>query len=171
MTFNNNRSFGGPQSFGKRPGGGFRPAFKPGGFNNNNKNTMFSATCATCGNACEVPFKPNGTRPIYCRECFNKNGGDARNDRNEGRSFKRGPDREPRDGNGALNDIKTALSMMNIKLDKLVAAMELGRHTENSAAKHATDEADLTPVSRTEETVGSAEEKPLKKKKAVSKKK
>lgn len=33
---------------------------------------MFKATCANCGNECEVPFKPNGSRPIYCRDCFKK---------------------------------------------------------------------------------------------------
>jgi CxxC-x17-CxxC domain-containing protein len=33
---------------------------------------MFKATCASCGNACEVPFKPNGSKPIYCRDCFKK---------------------------------------------------------------------------------------------------
>lgn len=31
---------------------------------------MFSATCATCGKPCEVPFRPDGSRPIYCREHF-----------------------------------------------------------------------------------------------------
>ncbi|MEJ2673485.1 MAG: DNA-directed RNA polymerase [Deltaproteobacteria bacterium] len=30
------------------------------------------ATCAECGKECEVPFKPSGTRPVYCRECFAK---------------------------------------------------------------------------------------------------
>jgi len=33
---------------------------------------MFSVICFECGNDCEVPFKPNGNRPIYCRECFAK---------------------------------------------------------------------------------------------------
>ena len=33
---------------------------------------MFSVICFDCGNDCEVPFKPNGNRPIYCRECFAK---------------------------------------------------------------------------------------------------
>ncbi|MCW4006061.1 MAG: hypothetical protein NWF04_05645 [Candidatus Bathyarchaeota archaeon] len=30
------------------------------------------ATCADCGKECEVPFKPDGTRPVYCRECYAK---------------------------------------------------------------------------------------------------
>jgi CxxC-x17-CxxC domain-containing protein len=31
---------------------------------------MFDATCAQCGVATTVPFKPRGDRPIYCRSCF-----------------------------------------------------------------------------------------------------
>jgi len=30
------------------------------------------ATCADCGNECEVPFKPTEGRPVYCRECYRK---------------------------------------------------------------------------------------------------
>jgi len=28
--------------------------------------------CADCNKECEVPFKPSGDRPIYCKECFSK---------------------------------------------------------------------------------------------------
>lgn len=33
---------------------------------------MHKAICADCGEECEVPFKPSGDRPVYCRECFRK---------------------------------------------------------------------------------------------------
>jgi len=33
---------------------------------------MHKATCADCGKECEVPFKPDGSRPVYCRECYSK---------------------------------------------------------------------------------------------------
>ena len=33
---------------------------------------MHKAVCADCGQECEVPFKPDGTRPVYCRECYAK---------------------------------------------------------------------------------------------------
>lgn len=33
---------------------------------------MYRATCATCGQECEVPFEPRGGRPVYCTECFAK---------------------------------------------------------------------------------------------------
>jgi len=33
---------------------------------------MYKATCADCGNECEVPFKPIEGRKIYCRDCYRK---------------------------------------------------------------------------------------------------
>jgi len=30
------------------------------------------AVCTDCGNECEVPFKPDPSRPVYCRECWTK---------------------------------------------------------------------------------------------------
>ncbi len=31
---------------------------------------MHSATCASCGKACQVPFQPSGEKPVYCSDCF-----------------------------------------------------------------------------------------------------
>ena len=33
---------------------------------------MHKVTCADCGKETEVPFKPDGSRPVYCRDCFQK---------------------------------------------------------------------------------------------------
>ncbi|MCX6667708.1 MAG: hypothetical protein NTV74_05665 [Euryarchaeota archaeon] len=33
---------------------------------------MHKVTCAECGKETEVPFKPDGTRPVYCRDCYQK---------------------------------------------------------------------------------------------------
>ncbi|MGD8545799.1 MAG: DNA-directed RNA polymerase [Candidatus Bathyarchaeota archaeon] len=33
---------------------------------------MHKAVCADCGQECEVPFKPDPDRPVYCRECWQK---------------------------------------------------------------------------------------------------
>jgi len=33
---------------------------------------MHKSVCADCGKECEVPFRPTGDRPVYCRECFVK---------------------------------------------------------------------------------------------------
>ena len=40
-----------------------------GGFNRIPRE-MHKVTCAECGKETEVPFKPDGSRPVYCRECY-----------------------------------------------------------------------------------------------------
>ena len=32
----------------------------------------FKVNCASCGQETMVPFKPNASRPAYCRSCFNR---------------------------------------------------------------------------------------------------
>ena len=41
-------------------------------FEDRGEREMFKATCADCGNECEVPFKPKEDRPVYCRDCYAK---------------------------------------------------------------------------------------------------
>lgn len=57
---------------------------------------MHPANCADCGRSCEVPFRPTGSRPVFCRDCFREqNQGDSRGDsRGESRSRDFG-DRQP----------------------------------------------------------------------------
>ncbi|MEK9174131.1 MAG: CxxC-x17-CxxC domain-containing protein, partial [Patescibacteria group bacterium] len=31
---------------------------------------MYTATCATCGEEIQVPFKPDGSRPTFCKDCL-----------------------------------------------------------------------------------------------------
>lgn len=33
---------------------------------------MHDATCSACGAKTQVPFKPSGDRPVYCRDCYMK---------------------------------------------------------------------------------------------------
>lgn len=35
---------------------------------------MHQASCVQCKKFCEVPFKPNGKKPVYCRDCFGMQG-------------------------------------------------------------------------------------------------
>lgn len=41
------------------------------------KTMMHQATCSECGKDCEVPFRPTGSKPVYCSECFENMGGGA----------------------------------------------------------------------------------------------
>jgi CxxC-x17-CxxC domain-containing protein len=40
--------------------------------NNYQQREMHEAICAECGVTTQVPFRPSGDRPVYCRECFSK---------------------------------------------------------------------------------------------------
>lgn len=41
---------------------------------------MYKATCSDCGKPCEVPFRPNGSKPVLCSNCYaqEQGGGDDR---------------------------------------------------------------------------------------------
>lgn len=74
-SFNNKRPGGFKKSFGgpKRSFGGGRPPQRGGssfGGRDRGPSEKFAATCHTCGKACEVPFRPSGDRPVFCRDCF-----------------------------------------------------------------------------------------------------
>lgn len=34
---------------------------------------MHTVTCSECGQETQVPFKPTTGKPVFCRDCFNKN--------------------------------------------------------------------------------------------------
>jgi CxxC-x17-CxxC domain-containing protein len=56
---------GGPPprgGFGGPPRGGFSAGPRE----------VFIAKCAACGVDTDLPFKPRGDRPVYCRDCFRK---------------------------------------------------------------------------------------------------
>ena len=81
-----------PKPFGHSQG--FRRFDQPGRqgegrqTNNYRERVMHKTICADCRKECEVPFKPSGDRPVYCRECFAK--------RKAGGSFKPNIDNSPR---------------------------------------------------------------------------
>lgn len=58
--------------------------------NNFEERVLHKTVCAACKKECEVPFKPTGERPVYCRECFSK--------RKVAGSFKDGTDNRSRGG-------------------------------------------------------------------------
>ena len=41
------------------------------------KPAMHQTICSECDQECEVPFKPNGLKPVFCRNCFKSKEGDS----------------------------------------------------------------------------------------------
>ncbi len=66
------------RSTGKKFGTGapWKKSFREKSFGDGDRgrSVMHSAICSQCGKECEVPFKPNGKKPIFCASCFRKNG-------------------------------------------------------------------------------------------------
>ena len=58
-------SSGGYSSGGYGGGGGGGYSSAPRG-----PREMFTATCSDCGREAQVPFRPNGMKPVYCSDCF-----------------------------------------------------------------------------------------------------
>lgn len=132
--FNNDRGsrFGGGLNKRNDRGGGDRRG-RDGG---RGEVAMHDAICNECHKPCQVPFRPTGDKPVYCKECFSKMGGGASggNDRTRG-DFKRFDkprfdSEKPRfdtridrkfEGN---EDLKRELKLVNAKLDTIIAAAE-----------------------------------------------
>jgi CxxC-x17-CxxC domain-containing protein len=72
MFKGNGGKSGGWKKGGNKYGGG-KPWDK-GGDRGSERPQMHTATCAKCNKSCEVPFKPNGKKPIYCSDCFKRDG-------------------------------------------------------------------------------------------------
>ncbi len=71
-----NRSGGsGGSRFGNRSGGSGGSRFGSSGGRgfSDRPREMHKIKCSSCGKEAEVPFKPTGDRPVYCKDCFMKN--------------------------------------------------------------------------------------------------
>ena len=52
-------------------GGGYSSGgYSSGGGYDRGPREMHSATCANCGREALVPFRPTGSKPVYCSDCF-----------------------------------------------------------------------------------------------------
>lgn len=44
-----------------------------GNWSSRRERPMFEVTCNACGQTARVPFQPDGSRPVYCSDCFRNN--------------------------------------------------------------------------------------------------
>lgn len=140
-----------------RGGGGFsRPA-------------MHKAVCDACHKNCEVPFKPTGDKPIYCSDCFSKQGGG--NDRPRFGGGDR--DRKPRfDAGGSDNskEILKGIKTLNYKLDELMKALGKQSPVEDTITE-LKQGLEVTTKSSSKKSAKKSAKKVTSKKKVIKKKK
>lgn len=90
---------------------------------------MHDATCATCGNNCQVPFKPYPGKSIYCNNCFKRDeegGGEKRPSFGGKRPYVSTPR-----GGGDNSKIEARLISIEEKLDALIEALTEGVDEED----------------------------------------
>lgn len=118
----------GKRNFGDRPSFGKKPSWDRGSRDQGNfdRPALFEATCSECGNACQVPFKPTGRRPVLCTNCFRNSGGDRGGDRGASREFaprERSSER-PTDQSRDIQQLKEQLRTVNEKLDTILELLD-----------------------------------------------
>jgi len=81
---------------------------------------VHAAVCAECKKDCTVPFKPTGSKPVTCRDCFAKTRTDSpRGERSGGRSFSGDRGRPNFDRKPSV-DYTKQFEGLNFKLDKII---------------------------------------------------
>lgn len=80
------------------------------------------ATCSECGKRCEVPFRPVNGKPVYCNDCFSaKRGQDTGGTRSPAKAHY---DNRDNRGGGSDDGVRRQLAEVNMKLDRLIKAIE-----------------------------------------------
>jgi CxxC-x17-CxxC domain-containing protein len=123
---------------------------------------MHDAICSNCGKACQVPFRPTGEKPVYCRECFAKMRpeGERRNDNFERRDNRGDRDNDRRSGGQNGPNYNEQFTALNAKLDKILNLLAVKEITPKATKTQA-------PVAEVIEEIA---EPVVVKKKRVSKK-
>lgn len=108
---------------------------------------LYKAQCSNCRETCEVPFRPNGMKPVFCRNCFQRD--DARDSRDTRGSFGKkefSPRREfaPRPPfqespapkpDPRIDDLGRKLTLLESKLDHLTRLVEASVSAPQPAQK------------------------------------
>lgn len=133
---------GGGRNFGRRDFG--RRSFGDRG----PRREMYKAVCSNCGKDCEVPFKPTGSKPVYCSECFEKMGGGMDSRRPD---FARRSEGRPQ-GNDQLEAI-------NRKLDKILGLLTPVQVVEEKKSEVKVEEIEKVPAKKVKATKKKASKK------------
>lgn len=152
-----------------------------GGGRDREERPSFEAICAECGKPCRVPFRPNGTKPVLCKMCFEQEGGQKPSFRDRP-SFGRDRDRDIRpdrpitrtlgDRDVKPSRLEEQLTRVEAKLDALIKsfneALEDSEEDEVAEPQENTkdDNAKQIPEKKkTSKKTSTTEEKPKKTKK------
>ena len=109
---------------GGRPSRPFDKSYRPGA-QSSAPREMYDAECNKCHERCQVPFRPNGKKPVYCANCFTRE--ESRDSYEPKRTFAARPMRSESSHSAPdpqLQELKKQMGTLNATLEKLVVSME-----------------------------------------------
>ena len=93
----------------------------------------FDAVCSNCGKACQVPFRPDGVKPVYCKDCFGaprealaSKAGKKKFSVSPAASFNSLPATGGLTGGKSLADLTRQIAAMNNKIDTMLKILTDG---------------------------------------------
>lgn len=168
---------GGRQSYGVG-----RPSF--GRDRNDGPKELFRATCAKCGNSCEVPFRPTGEKPVYCGDCFGSqredthDRGGRRDNQRRDRAFVPKPfsnerfrTEKPAHDGARWEALERKVTILGEKMDRVLAFLGEKNRVVIDMPKKSKKSADEDAITSSLETLLSDAGKMLPKSKVAAKKK
>lgn len=136
-NYGNKRSFG---SNSGRSGGGYRDndrsdrggsSYPRSNYNDRDSRgggsfdkPSFKVVCDDCGKNTTVPFEPSNNKPIYCRDCFEKHGGDQKKERSFDRPRPSFESRSELRSGGSDTKVQDRLIEIEKKLDTILKALD-----------------------------------------------
>lgn len=88
----------------------------------------FDAVCSNCGKKCQVPFRPDGEKPVYCKDCFG-----VPRDAMKGRKMFIAPSASAAPsivGGKSIADLTRQIAAMNTKIDTMLKILQEGSAAE-----------------------------------------
>ena len=140
---------------GERPSFGPKPAGKFGMARSFGRPVLHDAVCSHCGKATQVPFRPNGQKPVFCKQCFNTDRANSPSPVTKQTSPAIFNAPRPQADDKRIDDLRGQVEALHVKMDRIWEVL---------AVSHAKKEE--TPSASSEKP-----EKPKKKAKAPTKKK
>lgn len=111
------------KSFGDKRSGGFNPKDRAP-----RETKSYPAICSDCGKACDVPFRPDGVKPVLCRDCYSKKAPATNMSGNRDRftsNEQRGHTPAPAVAVGEINLITKQLTALEEKVNQILELIKV----------------------------------------------
>ena len=131
--------FGGRPKFGSKFGGA-----RSGGDRSGGRMELFSAVCSECRKSCQVPFRPTGDKPVYCRDCFNRQPqvpGRNSNGRDPRPQHEHQPEYAKEQNSGEIDVLKQQLVEIEFKVNRILDLVSQNTEHQTTETKRITRKA------------------------------